>query len=41
MIDEVVLDGAITSVTEFWLPLGGWGAAAAVVWLIFDAYRSK
>lgn len=33
--------GAIAVVTDFWMPLIGWLAAAGVVWLIWRAYRDR
>lgn len=29
----------VASATEFWLPLGGWLAAAAVIWLLAGTHR--
>ncbi|WP_275060852.1 hypothetical protein [Enorma phocaeensis] len=39
MFKDINLSAVIQSVTDTWLPLMGWLAAAAVVWLVVGAIR--
>lgn len=39
MFKDINLSAVIQSVTDTWLPLMGWIAAAAVVWLVVGAIR--
>ena len=39
MFKDIDLSAVIQSVTDTWLPLMGWLAAAAVVWLVVGVIR--
>ena len=39
MPKDFILSAVIQSITDTWLPLMGWLAAAAVVWLVVGAIR--
>ncbi|MDM8274837.1 hypothetical protein [Enorma phocaeensis] len=39
MFKDINLSAVIQSVTDTWLPLMGWLAAAAVVWLVVGTIR--
>ncbi|MDN0055002.1 hypothetical protein [Collinsella ihumii] len=39
MFDHVTWAAVIRSITDTWLPLMGWAAAGAVIWLIVRLWR--
>lgn len=39
MPEHITWDGVVRSVTDFWMPLAGWFAAAAIVWLAWRLFR--